>query len=238
MKRMLLFIMLSACLLTACEFHHIKGSGNLSTEDHHIGRAERIHIDGSFDVELTQGPTPSLKIEADDNLQEYITVEEHDGRLRIGFRDGANISTSGTITLYITVPRLEEFHLSGSGKVIGKSKFTEGDHLNLALSGSGEIDLDVNTPDLEADISGSGNITLRGETKDQDVKMSGSGSYLASDLKSEHAKISIAGSGNSRVFADGTLDVSIAGSGSVYYKGSATISKSIVGSGGLNKIND
>jgi hypothetical protein len=238
MKRILLFIMLSACFINACEFHHVKGNGNLTTEDHPIGPAERIHIDGGFDVELTQGPTASLKIEIDDNLREYVVVEEHDGRLRIGFKDGVSISNSNGMTLYITVPRLEEFKLSGSGKVTGKNRFTEGDHLDLSLSGSGEIDMEVNTPDLEADISGSGNITLRGETKDQNVNVSGSGNYQAEELKSENAKVSIAGSGNSRVFADGTLDVNIAGSGSVYYKGSATISRNIVGSGGVSKVNE
>lgn len=238
MKRMLLFIMLSACLLGACEFHHVKGNGHLTTEDRSIGRVEKIYVSGSFDVELTQGPDPSLKIEVDDNLQEYIIVEEHNGTLKIRFKEGVSNSTHNGMTLFITVPKLEEFHLSGSGKVIGKSKFTEGDHLHLALSGSGEIDLDVNTPDLEADISGSGNIMLRGETKNQDVNISGSGGYLAHDLKSENTKISVAGSGDSRVFADGTLDVSIAGSGSVYYKGSATIKQSIAGSGGVNKVND
>lgn len=238
MKRILLFIMLSACLLTACEFDHVKGNGNLTTEERRIGRAEKIRVDGGFNVELTQGPDPSLKIEADDNLQQYIEVQEDDGTLRIRYRDGVSISSQDNMTIFLTVPRLREFHLSGSGKVTGKNKFTATDRLDLAVSGSGDIDMDVNVADVEADVAGSGNIRLRGETRSQEIGISGSGSYYGFDLKSENAKISIAGSGNGRVFADVSLDVNIAGSGSVYYKGAATVSKSILGSGDINKVND
>lgn len=238
MKRILLFIMLSASLLTACEFNHVNGSGHLSTEERPIGNVEKIRVDGGFDVELTQGASPSLKIEADDNLQGYIEVEEREGTLRVRIREGVSISTRDNMVLYITVPRLEEFHLSGSGKVTGKNKFTAADRFELALSGSGDIDMEVNAAEIEADVSGSGNIHLRGETRNQEIGISGSGSYQGVDLKSENAKISIAGSGDSRVFADVSLNVSIAGSGSVYYKGAATVSKSIMGSGGIHKISE
>lgn len=234
MKQILLFAMFAACL-TACEFHHIKGNGDLTTEEKKVGRADRIYIDGSFDVELTQGAAVSLKIEADDNLHELIEVEEHDGKLRIKQRNGVGFSTNNRMVIYITTPSLKEFHLSGSGTVTGKNKFTETDHLSLSVSGSGNVTIEVNTPDVDADIAGSGALNVKGETKDLSVNISGSGDYHGYDLKSENAKVAITGSGGARLFADSKLDVNIAGSGSVYYKGSAEVSKNVLGSGEVRK---
>ena len=50
-------------------------------------------------------------------------------------------------------------------------------------------------------------------------------------------KVSISGSGNSRVHSDKSLDVKISGSGDVQYKGNATdVVKHIGGSGTVTKI--
>ncbi len=238
MKRILLFLILSVSLFSSCEFHQVKGNGDISSENRQVNRAERIHIDGSFDVEITQGDKASVKVEADENLLDYIQVEEDEGKLYIRMRDGLSFSTNNKITVYITTPLLSELSFSGSGKLIGKNKLTGSTRLALSLAGSGEVDIDVNAPEIDADISGSGSITIKGETKKQRINLGGSGDYRGYDLKSEDARVSIAGSGNVRLFADAELDVSIAGSGSVYYKGSPNIIKNIVGSGDIKQKED
>ena len=239
MKRILLIMAVMALGLSACQWigsRRIKGNGNLETEVRSINRAEKISLSGSFDVQLTQGPVTSVKIEADDNLLPYIETDESDGVLRIRTRRNTNFSTEHNITVYITTPRLEQVHISGSGNVIGKNKFTEADKVSLKISGSGDIQLDLNTPELSATISGSGSMVLSGETRSQTIKIAGQGDYKAEELKSEKAKVSVAGSGDIRLYADEDLDVSIAGSGSVFYKGSASIKQHIVGSGEIKKI--
>ena len=55
----------------------------------------------------------------------------------------------------------KEINLSGSGKVIGESKFDVED-LDISVSGSGKLDMDVHAENIESGISGSGNITLGG----------------------------------------------------------------------------
>ncbi len=56
----------------------IKGNGNIITQTRSVSSAEKIKCAGSYDVELTQGSPLSVKIEADENLQQYI-VTDNDG---------------------------------------------------------------------------------------------------------------------------------------------------------------
>jgi hypothetical protein len=236
MKRIFPFLALLVIISSSCNWRRIRGNGVISTESRSVGYAGKIKLMGSYDVEITQGAASSVKVEADENLLPYIITNQEGGFLVIKSRDHINLSTEHTIKIYITTDKLEQVNLAGSGNIIGKSKFTGGDKLTLKIAGSGDMNMEVNTPDIQADIAGSGSITLKGETKDETISISGVGNYYADELKAESAKIKIAGSGDVKVFADQNLDISIAGVGSVYYKGNAAVKQHIAGSGEVKKI--
>lgn len=239
MKRILFFLALVAITCSSCNwmgFRRIRGNGVISTEDRNITRAENIRLAGSYDVEITQGPVTSVKVEADENIIPYILTREEGGYLVIRSRDHVSFSTEHDIKIYITTNKLEKLHLAGSGNIIGKNKFTGGNKLELKIAGSGDIKMEVNTPEIAAEIAGSGSVTLHGETKDERIQISGVGDYIAEDLKAENATVKIAGSGKVKVFAEMNLDISIAGVGSVYYKGAANVKQHIAGSGEVRKI--
>ena len=239
MKRILCLLALIVITGTSCNwmgFRRIKGNGVLGTETRNISRAQNIKLAGSYDVEITQGPVTSVKVEADENIIPYIITREEDGYLVIKSRNNYSFSSEHDIKIYITTDKLEKLHLAGSGNIIGKNKFTGGSKLELKIAGSGDIKMEANTPDIEADIAGSGSITLAGETKDERIKISGVGDFNGDQLKAENANVKIAGSGNVKVFAEMNLDISIAGVGSVYYKGAANVKQHIAGSGEVKKI--
>ncbi|MEO8171708.1 MAG: head GIN domain-containing protein [Sediminibacterium sp.] len=239
MKPILLFLAAILLLSTSCRwagYKRVKGNGNIITQDRNISHAERISLKGSYDVEITQGPVTSVKVEGDENLLSLIFVNEEEGYLTIKSKEHVNLVSDNPIRIYITTPKLEQVRLSGSGNIIGKSKFTGGDKLVLKISGSGDMVLETNTPKVDAEISGSGSITLSGETQEQSIRISGVGDYKAEGLKSEKTTVRIAGSGDVRVFADAELDINIAGAGSILYKGNATIKQNITGSGEVKKI--
>jgi hypothetical protein len=227
-------LVFSSCQLFG--FKHIEGNGVIATQTRSANKANRLKMAGSFDVEITQGATVSVQIEGDDNILPYIIVEEKNGYLIIKSKDHFSYSATNDIKVFITTPNLEEVILAGSGNIIGKSKFSGSDKLDLKIAGSGDIKMEVNTPNVHSEIAGSGSITLTGETKDESVKIAGVGDYNADALKAENAKISIAGSGDVKVFASAQLDVNIAGSGTVYYKGSPSVKQKVAGSGDVKKV--
>lgn len=238
MKRIFFLLAVLALAGSSCRLagKRVKGNGNLTTEDRPINKAQKIKLSSSYEVEITQGPVTSVKVEADDNLLPYILTKEENGFLVISSKRNVNISAENSIKVYITTPKLEQVNISGSGNVTGKSKFTDGDKLTLNIGGSGDIWLEVNTPEVHASIGGSGNMTLKGETKNETISIAGSGNYTADELKAENAKVNIAGNGDVKVYADISLDISIAGSGSIYYKGAATVKQHVLGSGEVKKI--
>jgi hypothetical protein len=239
MQRILYFLAALVLLCASCRFgsRRVRGNGHLATEERHVTHANRIALSGSFDVQLTQGPATTVKIEADENLLSQIATVEEGGVLHIRpKRKNTNFESDHNLIIYITTPSLEQVHINGSGSATGKNKFTGGDRLSLKILGSGDIDLEVNTPEIKSNIGGSGTIILRGETRSATIDIGGAGTYTADGLKAEDARVKIAGSGDVKVFADATLDVSIMGAGSVLYRGTATVKQKIVGGGEIRKL--
>lgn len=225
-------------ILSSCNPFHktIQGDGNVTTSTRNISSVSNIECSGSYNVQLTQGSPTSVKIEADQNLQDWIVTDVTGDKLRIHSKEDVNLDPSQKIKVYITTDKLERFQLDGDGEAVTTNKFTGGDHLNLGIAGNGNIHFDVNTPTVSSNISGSGDIYLTGETRDSKIEIAGSGNYHAEDLKSENVKVKVAGNGDTYVFADSTLDVDVAGVGNVNYKGNANVTQSIAGTGKIRKM--
>lgn len=226
-------------LLGSCVFigsKRVKGNGNVTVEERTGLTAKKIHLKGFMDVELTQGEGTTVKVEADENLQEYIITEMEGDELVVRMRGNINFITSEKLKVYITTAKLEQLKLSGSGNIVGMNKFTGSDRLKVSVSGVGDLRLETNTPELEAKISGSGSLVLLGETRDAKIQISGIGDCNAEELKAENASVKISGSGDVKIFADNKLDVSISGIGSVYYRGEAVVSQKVSGSGEVKRI--
>jgi hypothetical protein len=230
----LLLIGFQSCEIIGTE--RIKGNGNIIVVDRSIENVSKIKLAGSYEVEITQGSSPALRIETDENIIPLIKTETSEGWLSIKTKKNIRISTTNQIKVYLTVTKLEAVHVAGSGNIMGKGKFTKGDKLSVKIAGSGSVTLDVNTPEVKTDISGSGSVYLNGETRKQEVDIAGSGDYVAEQLKSESAKIDIAGSGDVKIFADDQINIHIAGSGNVYYKGKASVNQKILGGGKIVRL--
>ncbi|MEP6465788.1 MAG: head GIN domain-containing protein [Parafilimonas sp.] len=214
----------------------VNGSGTINSTQRSLSSFTEIKCAGSYTVQLTQGSPASVKIETDDNLLPYIVTDVSGNQLNIHTKDDVNLRPSDKIKLTIITDKIESFTLSGSGDVSTTNKLTGGDHLDLSISGSGNMHFDVNTPTVHSNISGTGDIYLTGETKDSKIDIAGNGTYHAEDLKAENATVKIAGSGDAKLFADSTLDINIAGVGNVYYKGNPSITQNIAGSGKIQKM--
>jgi len=229
-----ILVLFSSCRMFG--YKHIEGNGNIITQSRNIGKATKIKLAGSFDVELTPGDQTKVEVIGDDNILPFIYTEEQDGFFVVKSKDHMSYNSTEGIKIKVTTPKLENIQLAGSGNITGQGKFTGSDKLILKIAGTGDIKLEVNTPTIEADIAGSGSIRLTGETKEETIKIAGVGDYLTEGLMAENATVRIAGSGDVKLFASATLDVHIAGSGTVYYKGNPTVKQKVAGSGDIKKL--
>jgi hypothetical protein len=230
------FVSISLLLTSCFDFgRKIEGNGNVVTETRKVNKTSKIKLSGGLDVVLEKGPA-NIRVEADENLQQYIMTEEDNGWIEVKTKSRVNLKSSTPIRVYITTPEITALSVSGSGDIISANLFNADNKVTISIKGSGDIRMGLHAPSIEADIKGSGDIELTGETRDVEVDIKGSGNFNGSELKAENADITIAGSGDAYVYADVNLKVKIAGSGGIKYRGNAEVDKTIAGSGSITKV--
>ena len=215
----------------------IQGNGNMTTTTRTVADYDKVGLTGSMDVELVAGTEGNLKIEAEENLMEYITTESRGGRLEISVKKGYNIQPSRSNKILITVPfkDLDAVYLTGSGD-IRSSDVIKAENFETKVTGSGDVRLIVNSKNARAGITGSGDIALRGSAKDFDCKVTGSGDISAFEFKCERVDATVTGSGDIAVYASEELRASTPGSGDIKYKGNpAKEDFKTFGSGSISK---
>lgn len=235
--RLLSALLLLVILFYACTIggRKVSGSGNVISQERGVADFKEVTVDGSLNAILAQGSSYSVRVEADDNFQEYIETKAKGDRLVISTRNGFDLNSRRDIIVYITAPQFTAAEVNGSGNIKSVTKLSGNETLRLSVEGSGNIDLDIDAPEVKAEVGGSGNITVKGTTKTFTAGVGGSGNIYGFNLLSEDADVDLAGSGNAEVYASKQLKVDVAGSGSVDYKGSPAVKSNIAGSGSVNK---
>ncbi len=232
-----LYYFLAFFLLSSCHFTNgkrIKGNGNIATQEREIGDFTGVSASGSIDIIVMDGPQHSLKVETDENLMDYLVVKNNNGIVKIYTKEGYNLKPEKGIKVYATAPSFSRLNVSGSGKIKSNGKI-KSEGLHTEVSGSGDIILEIDAPEIDAEITGSGSATLSGTTRDFSASVSGSGDIRCFNLMTENTEIDIAGSGNAEVYASKRLDVDVAGAGNVRYKGNPSIKQNIAGAGSVRK---
>jgi len=213
----------------------VRGNGTIKTETRTAGDFTRVDVHDHFDVYIRQDSARSVRIEADENLLEYIDVHNSGSTLIIEARDGYNLKGSRAMKVYVSSPAFEAVEASGACSIFSENRISAPGGFSIDLSGASDAELELNAPKVNADLSGAGSIKLKGETKDFYVDGSGSSSIKCMDLMAENVTVGISGAGNAEVYASVKLDVKVSGAGHVKYKGNASVNQRISGAGSVTK---
>jgi hypothetical protein len=138
-----------------------------------------------------------IVVTADDNIQNQIKVSVEQGVLKlVPMAAMMQQKTPIQITWGGTAP--EQLDIKGSSKVIVHQ--FKGSQLNVKISGSGAVDAD-------------------GQTQQLNIDVTGSGSFVGTQLVAQKARLNVSGSGNIVAQVKQEVSGSIAGSGSVVVSG-------------------
>ena len=229
--------LLTGCIvldLNGCGRETVTGSGEVVSETRPITDVDAIKLEGQGQVIITRGNTLSLEIRTDANILPHIETTVRNKKLTISHTN-KNLKPS-TLTYLIRVKELRSTQITGSGDIKGHSRFVANNFYS-EISGSGSIDLELETARLESKISGSGSIYLTGNTNQHTATITGSGKIHAADMQAQHASVSITGSGDCYLTATDQLRARITGSGDALYRGHPLIEQSITGSGKVRRLN-
>jgi Putative auto-transporter adhesin, head GIN domain len=238
MKKLLAFSLIGSIVLYSCNFssNGIKGNGVLKTESRSATGFNGLQVSGSTDVYIKQDSVFSVKVEAEENLLQYIVTETKGNILYIHQEEGTSLSTSKPIKVYLSGPSFNNFGASGACNIYSENKITSADAVTINLTGSSDAKLELKAPAVDADLAGSGTIALKGETKELKIDGSGSTDIKCFDMLSENTSVSLSGSANAEVFASVKLEVHASGSADIKYKGNCAVSQDINGAGSVKKV--
>jgi len=188
---------------------------------------DRLAIDLPGEVTYTQGATASVTVSGPQSLVNRVRIDggrlylatgpEPEESIHLRF-DHGRLDATGPDTqlrVAITAPTVTSFAVSGS------SGLSVHDYdqpaLDIALNGSGAVDVDGHTAALKLDQAGSGAVDL-------------------TSLEARDADVSLSGSGDAEIHATGKAQVGISGSGTVALTAKpASLTTSISGSGTVNQ---
>ncbi len=214
----------------------INGNGNITTRDVKTGDYDVIKVAGFMDVHLEKGTEGNITVTTDSNLQEYIVVETDGDKLIIKTKKNSNLRTKHGVHIKVPFQDLSKIGLSGSGDIDTKDKIVA-DELDINVTGSGDIDLLIETNVLDSNVTGSGDIQLAGKANDIEVSVTGSGDFKGFDLESNNADASVSGSGDIKLNVKNSLRGRVSGSGDIRYTGNPSKSDTkVAGSGSIKSM--
>ena len=203
----------------------IEGNGKTVTKDVPVTSFESLKASGVYELKLSQGNTESVKIEADENLQQYFNVRNEGKQLVIEMKElkNKNMKLKNKLKVYVTFKSLKEMDLSMVGNVETDAlRFTD---LEINNSSVGQVDLNLSANSLSLRNNSVGQVKLAGKAQNAVVKHNGVGHLKAGDFVVQTMNIDNSGVGGAEVNAAKELKVSDNMLGKVKNKGTATVKK-------------
>ncbi|WP_420386866.1 head GIN domain-containing protein [Roseivirga sp.] len=216
-KQLKIYVALALLVMsvTGCYEDVISGRGPVVEEEYAVNDFTSLYLQLPARLYVYEGSEPSVRIRTNQNLHSRIEAEVISGELKIKTIPNVSLRSIDVMDVYVSSSAVNEFRINGSGVI--------------------RIEDCLNANALSFHINGSGVIYACGNTGTLEVEVNGSGKFYGSDLQSEHAELTIYGSGDIETRVSESLDVHIAGSGNIAYYGNPQVTSQISGSGKIRK---
>jgi len=177
-------------------------SGKIQTQQKNLSDFTIINIQSGFQAQINEGDSYSVSITADSNVINRIDVSQTGNTLTIGLQL-ASIFNIGTLKAQITMPDLQEIHLSGGA--------------NANVAGF------VLAHDFSVSESGGSTLKIEGQANGLSASCSGGSGLQLSELKVDTATITMRGGSTGTINVSGRLDADLSGGSSLVYAGNPTL---------------
>ncbi|MEQ8423132.1 MAG: head GIN domain-containing protein [Cyclobacteriaceae bacterium] len=206
-----------------------------------------IYVNSNYTVYLKQTNKQEVKVEALAEIYDATEIKVEDGILMITVERKPeapdkslwakidDIKLNPTMKVYVSMKDVSVLQVNGRGKIISENSIAS-DDLQLGLTGSGSMDIDVKGKKLTTEISGAGAIALKGYATSNKVNLSGPVNLNAFNCELESATVRVGGSGSAEIKVNEDLEAYVMGSGSIKHKGNTKkLTKKVYGSGTVDR---
>lgn len=204
----------------------IEGNGKRVTRDVPVSSFDALKASGVYELKLSQGDKEAVKIEADENLQQYFNVHNEGNTLIVDMDKlkNVNLKHKNKMRVYITFKKLKELDLKTVGSVAAEKELSFSD-LAIKNASVGKVDLSLSANMVKLDNSSVGHVKLAGKAQNAVFMNHGVGSLDAGDFVVQTLDIENSGVGGATVNAEKNLKVKDNMLGRVKNKGNAPIRK-------------
>ncbi|NTS39986.1 DUF2807 domain-containing protein [Flavisolibacter sp. BT320] len=207
----------------------LEGNGNLVMREVPVSSFETLKASGVYELRLSQGDKEAVKIEADENLQQYFTVRNEGASLVIDMKGlkNKNLKNKNKMRVYVTFKKLKAMDLSTVGSVAAEKALDFTD-LEINNASVGKVQLHLTANSVTFKNSSVGNVQLSGKAQNAVFTNSGVGSFDAGSFVVQTMNIENNGVGGATVNAEKDLKVKDNNLSRVKNKGAARIRKNNV----------
>lgn len=202
-KNIIVLFITTAVLAGCTMFNEVKGSGIPVEKNYYFDDFTAVSINETCDLTLTQGDSFSIVITTDDNIADYLEVEEFDGNLTLGLKSGYSYSNI-IFEAVVTMPELNELSAEGVSKA-EVSGFSSTETVNISVNGVSEVNMNyVSSAGVNASVDGASYLNFNTNNISGSVKLECEG---ASDLVFS----AVSGSKNAEIYCEGASEINMKG---------------------------
>lgn len=208
-----LILTILSIILISCSSFAIKPETKVVKEDRNLSGFSQIQTSSSIDIYIQQGDKESVIVETNEEYQKQVIIIVEEKKLII--KTKGNIMNPDKFNVYITVKVLDNIFSAGSGDIesVGTLIFPK---LNFNITGSGDLEMNLDSKTVSLNIEGSGDVELEGKITNLDMHISGSGDVEASTIEYDSVLLSLSGSGDVKLMGSAKLfNIDDSGSGDV-----------------------
>ncbi|MBC8767799.1 DUF2807 domain-containing protein [Arenibacter sp. BSSL-BM3] len=217
------FVIVFSILLLSCEKETITASSEITTKDFEFSGYTSLEVNDNFKVYINFSDTEEkLRVQANENLHEYILVGKESNKLTVKLDNVRRIKGKETLNVFITTKKINNFTIVGNAKLVLEDPL-ETDNLKINLTGNSFISGPLEVENLDVDASGNCMIDFSGSVKTMDVNLRGNSEISDYDLSVETLKIDFSGNSNAYLTVNNSISVDASGNSVLSYKGNATI---------------
>ena len=182
-----------------------------------VGSFSKINASGSVNVFYTQSDTQSVVVKG--NASELDRVEVSVDKSILTINNKGNFIE--TVEVHISHNKLSGIEASGA-TVFKTTNTITGDSLDIDLTGSSNLKLNVQVRSLKCLQSGASSAVIRGSADNMDANISGASTLKTFELSSKKAVVVTTGAANARVFATEKVVANAGGASDIRIKGNPT----------------
>lgn len=219
-------IVMLSLIFTSCtkEDEYVTPSSHISTVTKSVSGFNRLEVMDPFNVYVTFSDAEEMiRIEANENIQQFIRIKEQNDLLLIKLDDQLTIRRGDAVlNIYITTRQVKEFTASGAASIVLQNQLVQ-PYAEVYLSGASSFTGSLQVNEFTSTIIGASNLDLNGAAGHFSVEASGACVMNDFGFQVQNLTADLDGVSTVSLTVIQQLSVKARGSSTVYYKGDGVI---------------